>query len=557
MAITDFPGLNWINRKRRENEARRAELEFHIEMMNHKRSRIYSHPVGEDAITGYAGMGHYVGIDNDSYPLFDLLAYQTADAIDEASFREMQRRMHILYKSHPLVSGWIKLMTEFIVGDNFQMKSKDEDPKTQEVWDKTAENMAGPWASRPWPFQIFARELVNRTLEFGEDFQREFVNEIDGSCCYRKMHPVWIYNPGAIFTGYAREWTPNMIASFGIQTDPEDLMHILYYYHDAYRNGRIKTVPGERVVHTKIGEADMKRGEPVMLCVVEYLIELEKILKARRKLHQLRTEVAWWDEIPEGASPDLLKALSEDDTITDGGVNDGRTYANQSGSTALLNGLKRTYATPSLQAADGDEDVKRILKCISVGLMQSFWMTSGDLEESTQASLREAIFPQTKAFEGRQRFFATTFDFIGSRVIKEAIDKGTLSPMSTKTVEKQHNPNGGSGVSKSTERCPRNVHFDCIFPEIAIRDTLAFANAITIDLANKLISRRQAQIERGVDPRQMDKEIAQDELMAQKEGEELATIEELLSKAKGGNNGDGKGQRTDEKSTYRHAGTRS
>lgn len=585
MGLLDLPGLHWIQQRKLQNEYRRAALEYRVECLRGRRSKVIGESYGFDQ-----GSGELV--DNDSGPLFDLIAYQTLDAIDEASYREMQRRIYVLKKSHPLVSGWIKMMTEFIVGDKFTMQSCDEDPKTQAVWDQTAENMAGPWASRPWPFPMFSRELVERSLTFGEDFEREYTNPVDGSLCYRKMHPIWIYNPGAIYTGYVREWTPNLISTFGIQTDPEDLMRILAYYYDPYRNGRMKAItgmgtfdwpfmvkdrtwPAPPVIHHKIGESDMKRGEPIILCVLEYLIELEKILKARRKMHQLRTEVAWWDEIPEGADPSVLESLLDENESKDG-YTKGMQYANKPGSSILQNGLKRTYATPSLQAGDGDVDIQRIMKCIAVGLLEAYWLVSGDTNMETQSSLRESTFPQVKSHEGKQSCFGWTFKDIGTRTIQSAIDHGTLSPMSYREEEKVSPPANGVGVtivSRSKIACPRNTKFNCVYPNIQIRDPLAFAQAMTIELTNKIISRRQWQIESGRDPEQMDKEIEAEGMDEKEEAQNMNMLDEFLAGQYGvspkngtGDNGTngtngGKngryGQRSDEKRAYRETATKS
>ena len=523
-------------------------------------------------IGGQIGQGPLM--DNDSGPLYDLIAYMTSDAIDEASFREKQRRLFLLYKTHPLAHGWVEMMTQFTVGDEFSMTSCDDDPKTQEVWDKLAENMAGPYASKPWPFPIFAQEIVRRSFIFGESFEREFVNDVDGSLVYRRMHPVWIYNPGAWSPFSVNRWglqaptdsySPLQMASFGIQTDPQDIMHVLYYYHDSFRNGRVRQVPGDSVIHTKIGDADMKRGESIFDSIVEYLIELEKILKARRKLHQLRTEVAWFDKVTEGADPELVKQLLTENQIQDNGVNNGRQYANNPGSAGLLNGIERTYATPNLQAADGDEDVKRVLKCIAVSLLSAYYRMSGDSEGETMASVRETSFPQEKGDAGRQRYFGMTcFEWMGKRAIDQAIAHGTLSEMSFKKETKTSKADPGIR-SVSNNKVPRSRKFICDFPALQIRDPLAFSQAIQIQLTNKLISKRRAQVEFGYNPDEENAQIATEEVTAIEEGRDEGALAELVAamKPNGGNgNGNGKkpganGERADAKAAYRHQSTES
>ena len=583
--------------------ARRMKMAYKAEAVAHARDMLKTrkHIIHEDGDFGGSqvrsdymannGMGALV--DNDSSPLFDIQMYMTSDAIDEATYRELQRRLYVLYKTHPLVHGWIETLVDFIVGDEFQMKSCDHDPKTQEIWDKTALNMAGQWASKAWPFPIFSREHVRRTLIFGEDFLRRFTNEIDGSTCYRQIHPIWVYNPGAIYTGYAREWTPNLISSFGIQTDPEDMLRVLAYYHDPYRNGRMKAItghgtfdwpymvadrswPAPPVVHTKFGDADMKRGESVLLCVIEYLVELEKILKALRKQQQIRAEIAYWDEpITEGMTPDEISELMAKTMVTDGGTNEGRGFANQSGTTGILNNLKRVYATPNLQAEDGDWAVKRLLQCVAVGLQSAYYLISADTAGDAMASIRETTFPQVRSHKSKQKFFGMqAFEQIASTAVQSAIDAGTLSATSYHKERKVSKADPGI-ISVSTEKCPRNTQFVGLYPMIENRDMKATTDALAGQRGMKLISKRSSQIAIGLNA---DEEDAQMDIERIEDPEESAALEEMMAAMRNGGSAGGNGSnggngskkvenaephnlgkngRTDSKAAYRRVGTKS
>ena len=589
MALLDLITPEWYRARRLANQYRAETIAHKLDM-----NRMRHHPISEDSVLlggGTASMGPLV--DNDSSPLFDLQMYMTADAIDEATFREMQRRFYVLYKTHPLAHGWIETLVDFIVGDEFQMKSCDHDPRTQEVWDKLADNMAGPWASKKWPFPIFAREHVRRTAIFGEDFLREFTNPVDGSLCYRQMGAIWVYNPGAIYTGYAREWTPNMIASFGIQTDPEDIMRVLAYYYDPYRNGRMKAITGKGtydwpflvndrswpappVIHTKFGDSDMKRGESILLSVVEYLVELEKILKALRKQQQIRAEIAYWDEPIEGMNPEEIAALMEQTQINDGGVNQGRGYASQSGTTGILNNLKRVYATPGLQAADGDHNVKRILQCIAVALQSAYYLVSADSGSDSNASIRETSYPQVRSHKSKQKFFGIgAFEQMGEHAIQAAIAHGTLSPMSfekTRTISGGTTKSPGLNIIKGTEKCPRNTKFIGLYPMIEMRDLKATTDALAGQRGLSLISKRSSQIALGLNA---DEEDAQMEIEKIEDPDESAALEEMMTAMRTGNSGGGGGNgngskatnpephsigktgRTDAKAIYRRQGTKS
>ena len=64
-------------------------------------------------------------------PMFDLLNYPTADALDEGSDQLMVRQVNKMYATDPYVHGWIDLLVNFIVGSECQFKSRDKDEKRQ------------------------------------------------------------------------------------------------------------------------------------------------------------------------------------------------------------------------------------------------------------------------------------------------------------------------------------------------------------------------------------------------------------------------------------------
>ena len=508
-------------------------------------------------------------IDDDSGPLFDLISYGTDDAIDEASFREAQRRWYKMGVQDPLAHGWIELFVNHIVGDKFQMKSKDHDEKTQEVWDDQAESMAGPqegpFAVPPYPFPTFAQDVVRDTLNFGEDFQHEFTNQYDGSMAYRSMNPVWLYNPGKMWPWRIREYTPNVYASFGIQTDPEDVQRPVTYWYDQNRNGLMRGIPASEVIHTKIGSRRMKRGRSLLLPVTKSLLQLNKLLQARLELHLLRTEVAFWDKIPEGCEPELLKDLLAQRTIGNDSagnptLNTGRTYNDEHGSAGLFNNLERVYATPNLQAADGYEDILSHVYPMARALGLTLATTWGDTSQETQASSRENGFGEILTFQTWAYWFAlNTFNRIGERRIKSAINAGMLSATSFEKFSKVH-PNGVD-VSKGQKAVPRNTGFDCEFPELRVRDVKALTDSLMAQLSVNLIDKREARIQLGIDADDMEDRVMIEKLDHPEEDRSAAAEFAKLGGTGNGNGKEphqvGKNGRSDSKSLYRHSGTKS
>ena len=523
-------------------------------------------------------------LDDDSGPMFDLIAYMTDDAITEADYWEMQRRMYKLVTQHPLASGWVNLAVEHIVGDEFQMLSCDHDPKTQEVWDKQAENMAGKDATQKYAFPKFAQDITWNGLTFGEDLQRVFSNEVDGSLAFRMMNPVWIRNPGGGLSNWKHSWTPLINATFGIQTDPDDILNVMFYWYDQNRNGDYRKVPGEDVIHTKIGSRYLKRGRPWLLPVIKTLIQLDKLLTARTLQQLLRCEVAYWDRVPEGIDPEVAKAILKDNQGNADGINANRQLDNHAGSTGIINGLERVYATPNLQAADAYHDIRTQFLICGRALRLTEHSVSGDASNADMASIRETSFGEMLSFRTWQKFFGQgTFEPIGTRTIESAIDAGVLSAESYEEFEEVSKADPGI-ISKGKKTVPRNTKFKCQYPELNVRDFKAQTDALLAQLAQKIIDKREVRVQLGYNADDMDHRVELEAARNPDPMDAMGTVAGMLNPTGGreGNgprpgspyashynvagksNGNGKephvvgkNGRSDSKAVYRHSGTES
>ncbi len=566
MGLLDFARPSYY-RGLRELELQTERVRLRRESLAHASSLIKQlRPVTEDACALATGSGPL--IDDDSGPLFDLQAYGTDDAIDEASFREAQKRWYKMWVQDPLAHGWIELFVAHIVGDKFQMKCRDHDPKTQEVWDKQAESMAGPvdgpYAVPPYPFSTWAQDVVRDTLIFGEEFEHEFSNPFDGSLLYRSMNPVWLYNPGRMWPFPIRKWTPNVYASFGIQTDPEDIYRPVTYYYDPNRTGIMDSIPASEIIHTKIGSRRMKRGRSLLLPVTKPLLQLNKILQSRNDMHLLRTVVAYWDELQEGQEPQIAAQLQTDRTIGNDAnnnpqLNTGRTYNDEHGSTGVLNNLKRQYATPNLEAADAYNDI--LAHCYPMARALGLTLASawGDTSQETQASARENSFGEILTFQTWAYWFGLNmFGRIGERRIKSAIESGTLSATSYEKFSEVA-PNG-MDVSKGQRKVPRNTKFDCEFPELRVRDVKALTDSLMAQLSQGIIDKREFRIQLGYDADEMAERVMLEKI--DQPEEERSAAAELAAASRNGGNGKephqiGKNGRSDSKALYRRNGTES
>lgn len=529
---------------------------------------------GSGNATYYSGVGNGPLIDDDSGALFDLIAYQTEDAIDEASWREFLRRCYKLYVQDALAHGWIELFVQHIVGDKFQMQSLDHDPATQACWEKQSENMAGSKATFAWPLRIMGQDCVRNVLNFGDNFLTYNINDVDGSFNCRQAEPVWIYNPGYLWPFATKQWTPNVIPSFGVQTNPEDMDIVEWYWHDPYRNGQMIQEPAANVLQTKMGSRRMKRGRPLLLPVIKPLLRLTKILEARALMHLERAQVAWWYEAQDGVDPEYLQSLLDDNQIgkTDGqtGVNTSRQFASEPGSMQILQKMKKQFSTPNLEAGDARYDILQQVQVIATGLNLSMQTAFGSVE-ATSASQREGSQVEILAFSTMQDWFAQNlFIPLGKRRIKEAIKHGMLDPLSYEEYDDISGPIEHGIRVKGKRKVPRNLNFTCEFPALRVMDIKALTDSLLAQWQNAMIDRREVRVQLGHEADDMEQRVLLEKLNEPTEVGALAEFNKMIKGGKTNGNGSkepangskepavvGKNGRSDSKAIYRRTGTKS
>ena len=189
----------------------------------------------------------------------------------------------------------IKLFVKYTVGRGFQILPDCIDPIVKEFWDNIYD------INR---MKKRAKETVNRLHRHGEVFIRRFPQK-DGTTLFRFMDPRLIRDPkeGA-----------NEHTTYGIETDPDDIENILYFYYDGEK------IPAEEVIYEKIDvDSNVKRGRCKCEPIMEELAMYKGWMRDRMKLNKLRSMVGIVRKVtgsPTQVQNIANQNLKEDDLVT-------------------------------------------------------------------------------------------------------------------------------------------------------------------------------------------------------------------------------------------------
>ena len=459
---------------------------------------------------------------NDSGILFDLYNYTTGDAVNESDLLTMQRKAYQAWSTDGYARGWVEAFVKFVVGRTCRLTAADQDEDTQEYLDEWQAGLLWPDGHREPPWCARAEEWVRRTFRDGEAIIREFVNEVDGAYYIRFLNPMYVRNPNL----GGGDW------SFGIKTMPNDIERAVSYaywpqgftpYTVNNRSTSWVAIPADEIIHTKIGDSDTKRGRYLLSSVIADLVELNKLLRARRKLNWIRSLYAV-EKTVSGSWPALNAGMHAKNKTSSGNDSTGtRELAPNESSVMVHNeNVKYDFKTPNLQASDADSDIRRhgLKILVALGLSETVGLADSSNNNYSSGELAESPMVTTMRFW--QGFFQPDFKKAGRAAIQAAIDHGRLSRLNSKGKE-------------------RDPEIKVGFPILNPRDVEKETRALALQHEEGWVSRRTCQIQLDFDPEGEDKQIELEKVTHPEEdvnGTE-SELHALVNSGSNGNNGNG------------------
>jgi Phage portal protein, lambda family len=274
------------------------------------------------------------------------------------------------------------------------------------------------------------QEIVRRIDRDGEAFLRFFVDR-DGATRVRFIEPDQVATPSSLASDPS--------ASFGIQTDPEDVETVVGFYVDG------EFIDAADVQHRRANvDFNVKRGLPLFTPVRKNLRRAERLLRNMSVVAEIQSAIALIRK-HRGASRNGIEqfvADNADANVTNG--NSGRTrYFSQYGPGTILDapaGMEYDFPARGLDASSFVAVLQAELRAIAARLVMPEFMLSSDASNANYASTLVAEGPAVKMFERLQAAMIEHDRAVMWRVVENAVAAGRLPPNVGEFVQIQITP---------------------------------------------------------------------------------------------------------------------
>lgn len=265
-------------------------------------------------------------------------------------------------------------------------------------------------------WQLRQQEIVRRIDRDGEALLRFFVDAA-GMTRIRFIEPEQVTTPA--------ELAGDPSASFGIQTEADDVETVLAYYVDG------EPVEARDVQHRRANvDFNVKRGLPLYAPVRKNLRRAERLLRNMSIVAEIQSAIALIRK-HRGASRSGIEqfvAAGADATVSDS--LSGRTrHFSQYGPGTILDapaGMEYDFPARGLDAASFVAVLQAELRAIAARLVMPEFMFTSDASNANYSSTMVAEGPAMKMFERLQASMIEQDRAVMWRVVDNAITAGAL-----------------------------------------------------------------------------------------------------------------------------------
>jgi capsid protein len=310
------------------------------------------------------------------------------------------------------------------------------------------------------------QEIVRRYDRDGEVFLRFFTSG-DGQTRVRFVEPGQVATP--------KELAGDPAASFGIQTEPDDVETALAYYIDG------QPVDAADVQHRKANvDANVKRGLPLFYPVRKNLRRAEKLLRNMSVVAEIQSAIALVRKHRGAtrASVQQFAASQADVSVTSPATGQTANFRRFGPGTILDShgGIEYDFPASGLDAANFVAVLQAELRAIASRLVMPEFMLTSDASNANYASTMVAEGPAIRMFARLQAELMSDDLQVMRRVVQNAVQAGRLPHEALTRVEIQASP-----------------------PTLAVRDALKEAQAFRIEYQSGILSPQTWSQRRGLD----------------------------------------------------------
>ena len=233
------------------------------------------------------------------------------------------------------------------------------------------------------------QEIVRRKDRDGECFIRIFLQS-DGTSTIRFVEPVQVQTPQSM---YDKPW-----ASFGIETDSEDVETVKGYWIDGNR------VDAAEIQHRKENvDSNVKRGLPLFWPVHANLTRAEKLLRNMSVVSEIQSAIAMIRKHGQASKAGLEQFVSSTaaKTVTNSATGTTDYHKRYPAGTILDSMASTEYEFPNAKTkADAFVGVLQAeLRAIASRLVMPEFMLTSDASNANYSSTMVAEGPAVKMFE--------------------------------------------------------------------------------------------------------------------------------------------------------------
>ncbi len=304
-------------------------------------------------------------------------------------------------------------------------------------------------------WQLRQQEIVRRVDRDGEAFLRFFV-DADGLTRVRFIEPDQVVTPANVASDPS--------ASFGIQTDAEDVENVLGYYVDG------EFVEADSIQHRRANvDFNVKRGLPLYTPVRKNLRRAERLLRNMSVVAEIQSAIALIRKHRGASRSGIEQFVANDaDASSTNGVSGRTRHYSQYGPGTILDapaGMEYDFPTRGLDASTFVTVLQAELRAIAARLVMPEFMFTSDASNANFASTLVAEGPAMKMFERLQMSMIEYDTAVMRRVIDNAV---------------------------SAEKLPSNVHdfvhLQAVPPSLHVRDQLQQAQVDQIAFNHGILS---------------------------------------------------------------------
>ncbi|MCR4415910.1 MAG: phage portal protein, partial [Thermoguttaceae bacterium] len=260
------------------------------------------------------------------------------------------------------------------------------------------------------------QEIVRRRDRDGEAFLRFFTDR-DGTTRVRFVEPDQVATPPARAADPA--------ASFGIQTDPDDVETVLGYWIDG------RWVEADEIQHRKANvDANVKRGLPLYYPVRKNLQRAEKLLRNMSAVAGIQSAIAIIRRHAGGTRSGVEQLVHGQADAAVAGTATGRTnYLRRYLPGTILDafaGTEYEFPAAGIDAARYVAVLQAELRAIASRLVMPEFMLTSDASNANYASTMVAEGPAVRMFQRLQQEMIEEDLEVMGRVVRNAVAAGRL-----------------------------------------------------------------------------------------------------------------------------------